>query len=151
MLEYLKKILLGCDDKTLTADNERKVQAAACALFIEMAKADGNFTGEEKEEIISLMESLFNIDEEYAKELMQFAEADIKESISYYEFTSILDEAMSRDEKYEVIKSMWRIIYMDNKLDKFEDQLVKRIGGMLNLDFREIIAAKLEVKKERNV
>jgi uncharacterized tellurite resistance protein B-like protein len=151
MLEYLKKILLGYDDNTPAAGSERKIQAAACALFIEMAKADGNFTGEEKEEIISVMKSLFNIDDEYAAELMDFAEADIKESISYYEFTNILDEAMSRDEKYEVIKSMWRIIYKDNKLDKFEDQLVKRIGGMLNLDFRDIIAAKLEVKKEKSL
>jgi len=151
MLEYLKKVLLGCADGTLTANDDKKVQVAACALFIEMAKADSNFSKEEREGIISIMKSLFNIDDEYAAELMEFAGAEIKESISYYEFTSVLDESMSHDEKYEIIKSMWYIIYMDNKLDKFEDQLVKRIGGMLNLDFREIIAAKLEVKKEKNL
>jgi uncharacterized tellurite resistance protein B-like protein len=151
MLEYLKKIFFPFPDNSLNVSADEKLQVATCALFIEMAKADGNITREEEEKIISIMKSIFDLDEEYVAELIEYAEADIKESISLYEFTRILDAKLTREEKYEVMKNMWRLIYLDKKLDKYEDQLVKRIGGMLNLDFRETIAAKLEIKKEKNL
>jgi uncharacterized tellurite resistance protein B-like protein len=151
MLEYLKKIFFPAENDSSTVSDEVRLQVATCALFIEMAKADGNFTNEEKEKIISIMKSFFNLEEEYVNELIEYAEEDIKESISLYEFTTILDSTLTRDQKYEIMKNMYRLIYLDEKLDMYEDQLVKRIGGMLNLDFQDIIAAKLEVKKENNL
>jgi len=55
MFEYLKNIFLDNESgtnkiytgSTLSSKNKR-VEVAACALFIEMAKADGVFTDEER-------------------------------------------------------------------------------------------------------
>ncbi len=148
MLKYLKKIFSNDTSENREINRTRKLQISTCALFIEMAKADSNFSNEEEEKIISIMKSLFELDDEYVNELIETAKERTEESISLYEFTTILNEQFTNDEKYDVIKNMWRLIFTDNKLDKYEDQLVKRIGGMLNLDFNLIIAAKLEVKKE---
>ncbi|MFO7444896.1 MAG: TerB family tellurite resistance protein [Ignavibacteriaceae bacterium] len=150
MLNHLKKIFLPESLERETIDENKKLQVATCAIFIEMAKADSSLTREEEEKIISIMKSSFDLDDDYIDELFELAEADIKESISLYEFTTILDQNLNKEEKYEVMKNIWRLIYVDEKLDKYEDQLVKRIGVMLNLDFREVIAAKLEAKKEIN-
>jgi uncharacterized tellurite resistance protein B-like protein len=46
------------------------------------------------------------------------------------------------------MKNLWRLIYTDQKLDKYEDQLVKKLGKMLHLEHKDVIAAKLMVKKE---
>jgi len=41
------------------------------------------------------------------------------------------------------------LIYTDRRLDRYEDQLVKKIGTMLHLEHKDVIAAKLIVKKEK--
>ena len=60
-------------------------------LFIEIAKADGEFTDEERKFIISEMKSTFNLDDDYVNDLMLLAEQRIKESVSLYEFTGVIN------------------------------------------------------------
>jgi len=153
MFEYLKNILTtkssGETGMVQNKDSElKKLQTATCALFIEMANADSDFTDEERTKIILVMQKLFSLDREFVEELIQLSEMKIKKSISLYEFTSIINVSFSKDEKFELLKNLWRLIYVDEKLDMHEDQLVKKIGAMLNLEHRTIISAKLLVKEE---
>lgn len=153
MFEYLKNILTTkpADETGIVQGKEsehKKLQIATCALFIEMANADNNFTDEERSKIIAMMQKLFSLDRESVEELIQLSEMKIKKSISLYEFTSIINVSFSKDEKFELLKNLWRLIYVDEKLDMHEDQLVKKIGGMLNVEHQTIISAKLLVKEE---
>lgn len=60
----------------------------------------------------------------------------------------MINEAFSQSEKLELIKNLWRIIYEDGKLDSYEDRLIKIIGSTMNIEHKDIIAAKLFVKQE---
>lgn len=153
MFEYLKNILLG-ENKSNDKDSGKpenaatKLQVATCALFIEMANADNHFSDEEREKVITVMQKIFSIDKSVVEELIELSEEKIKKSISLYEFSSIVNEHFSNEEKFELVKNLWRLIYVDDKLDMYEDQLIKRIGGMLKLDHHVIIGAKMMVKEE---
>jgi uncharacterized tellurite resistance protein B-like protein len=127
----------------------KKLQIATCAIFIEMAKSDDNCTDEERNEILSIMQRTFDLEKEYADELIELAKSRLVQSISIYEFTGIINDNFSPDEKFELMKNLWRLIYTDQKLDKYEDQLVKKIGTMLHLEHKDVIAAKLMVKEEK--
>lgn len=158
MIKYLKKILLpqsAGEQHTEPQDvfkpsinEERKLQIATCALFVEMAKADSDFSDEERGKIIKIMKQTFHLEDEYVNELLEMSEERVKESISIYEFTSIINNYFSGDEKFDLLKNLWRLIYVDDNLDKYEDFLIKRIGGTLNVDHKIIIGAKLMVKEE---
>lgn len=157
MLEYLKKIFStnntnnsGKTSNSLENQN-KKIQVAACALFIEMAKADGEYSESERKFIISEMEKVFNLDKECVDDLMRFAEQKIKESVSIYEFSEIINTTFSQEQKFELIKSLWKLIYQDKRLDAYEDQLIKRIAGTLNIEHKKIIEAKLLVKNEMGI
>lgn len=113
-----------------------------------MAKADGDFSDEERERVIYTMRSTFNLDEDCVHELIELSEKKLEKSISVYEFTSIINNHFSREEKFELLEGLWKIIYVDDKLDKFEDRLVKVIGGLINVDHKDIIDAKLLVKEQ---
>lgn len=154
MFEYLKKIFTP-DNQTETStlsntqkDGNKKIQIAACALFIEMAKADGEFSEDERNFIVEEMRKIFNLDQECADELMELAEKRIKESISLYEFSEIINSTFSQEQKIELIENLWILIYQDKKLDAYEDQLIKRIAGTLNIEHKKIINAKLWVKEQ---
>ena len=68
----------------------------------------------------------FDLEKEYADELIELAKSRLVQSISIYEFTGIINNNFSPDEKFELMKNLWRLIYTDQKLDKYEDQLVKK-------------------------
>jgi len=127
----------------------KKLQIATCAIFLEMAKSDDNCTEEERKEIVSIMQRTFGLEKEFVDELIDLTKKRLDESVSIYEFTGIINNNFLPDEKFELMKNLWTLIYTDQKLDKYEDQLVKKLGTMLHLEHRDVIAAKLMVKEEK--
>ena len=51
-----------------------------------MAKADSEFTDDERKKIIGVMKKTFNPEKEYIYELIELSEESVKKSISIYEF-----------------------------------------------------------------
>ena len=127
---------------------QKKLEVATCALFFEIAKADENFSNEEHEKIVSIMRTKYELDNDEANELMSLTEESVKKSVSIYEFATLVDQKFSKDEKLELMKELWQLIYTDKKLNKYEDNLIKRIGDILKLEHKEVIDAKLMVKAE---
>ena len=156
MFNYLKKIFnspetssennLGED--TYYKEEGKKLKVATCTLFIEMAKADDNFTDKEKDKIISIMKSTFDLEDECVKDLMDLAEKRLQSDVSMYDFTKLINQNFNNNQKFELLKNLWRLIYLDKKLDMYEDHLIKKIGGLINMGHEDIIGAKLLVKEE---
>lgn len=155
MLNFLKQLLTSsCQEDSGSEkgiSHEKKIQVATCAIFLEIAKADEGFTNEEREKIISIMKSTFDLSDDYARELIELAEQAVDRSVSVYEFTDQVNSNFSADEKYEILMNLWRLIYIDKQLDKYEDFLIKRIGNNLHFGHGEIMAAKLQVKHEMGI
>ncbi len=158
MLDYLRKILSPPAEEYSQPHTEneskidkRKLEVATAALFIEIAKADGDFSDDERKKIIKLMKQTFDLEDECVKDLMELSEQKIKESVSLYEFTTIINNSYSNDQKFELMKNLWKLIFVDEKLNIYEDHLAKKIGAMLNLDHKKIIEAKLIVKEESGI
>jgi uncharacterized tellurite resistance protein B-like protein len=158
MFEHLKKILSNEITGPLKAENaersdnhEKQLQIATAAIFVEMAKADGDFSDEEREHIVASLKNRFGLEEEYVHDLIEFSHAELKHSISLYEFSGVINERFTFEDKYELLKNLWRLIYTDKTLDKYEDHLIKMIGGMLQMEHKQIINAKMLIRKELNI
>lgn len=129
-------------------DSKRKesgIQVAACALLLEMASIDDEFSETEREGIISILEEEFGLAEVMAKEVMELAGLELKENVDVWQFTSLINKNYSPDEKMQLIELVWKVVYADGHLDKHEDYLVKKLSRMLNLSHKEMIDAKLKV------
>lgn len=154
MLSVLKKILFDEDEKSSEEQNlineseEKKLQIAACALFIELAKADGKFTDEERSFIINHMKTCFNIDDDYANELMELAEKRVKDSVSIYEFTGEINQHFTQEQKEKLIENLWRLVFADEKMHAYEDHLMKKVSLTLSIEHKKLIEKKLFVKAE---
>jgi uncharacterized tellurite resistance protein B-like protein len=156
MFEYLRRVLSPEQDEQISKEVKtsfpktisKKYQVATAALLIEIAKADGDFSADERKRIIDLMKNDFDLEDECVNELLALSEQKVKDSVSIYEFSSVINENFSQQEKFELIKNLWRIIYEDGKLDSHEDRLIKIIGSTMNLEHKEVIGAKLFVKQE---
>ena len=156
MFEYLRRVLSSEQDEQISKKVEtsspktlsKKYKVATAALLVEIAKADGDFSMDERKRIIDLMKKDYDLDDECVNELLALSEQKVKDSVSIYEFSSVINESFTQQEKLDLIKNLWRIIYEDGKLDSHEDRLIKIIGSTMNLEHKDVINAKLFVKRE---
>lgn len=133
---------------SVSEKSERKLQLATCALFLEVAHADDKFHQDEREKIISLMKEMFQLKEDEIEELIKQSDEIVKDSVSIYEFTDVVNKYFNTAEKYEVIKNLWRLILVDEKVHKYEEHFVRTISNNFHLEHKDMIATKLEVKEE---
>lgn len=129
-------------------DEYERVQVATCIILLEVAKSDDEFSSIEKTTITAVLKKKFEIPGEAAEELMEIAHRKRKESVDLWEFTHLVNENYTKEEKKKIVEAAWRVIYADEKLDAYEDHFVHRLANLLQLEHSDLIEAKLKVKYE---
>ena len=140
MLESLRKLLLG-EEADLPRHEEREV--AAAALLISAAAEDGSYDPVERDTILALLERSFHLKPEDAAALMQLAERQADRAIGLHRFVTILNRDLDAADKIALIEMLWEVVYADGRLDDYEANLMRRLGGLLGVsDFERGEARK---------
>ncbi|KPJ57710.1 MAG: hypothetical protein AMJ42_04465 [Deltaproteobacteria bacterium DG_8] len=130
-------------------DKAERIQVATCALLLEVANSDDEFRDIERDNIIRILKKDFHLSDEYARELMKLSDKERKESIDLWQFTHLINEHYSLEEKIKIIEMVWKVIYADGKLDKYEDHLAHKLSNLLKLTHKQLIDAKLKVRDSK--
>ena len=125
--------------------NAQDVRVATCALFLEMTHLDDNFTKEDTAIIISILKEKYQLSDEHVDQLLEEAGRELKESIDLWQFAKLINDNYSIDEKMEVIKTLWEIVFVDRKMDRYENYLMHKVATLLRLSHEKLIDAKLAV------
>ena len=138
--------------KNLTAESTQELQqkfertqVATCVILLEIARSDDEFSSVEQETTKAILKNELAIADEDIEDLMKIAAEKRENSVDLWEFTNLINEHFSEEEKVKIIEMAWRIIYADKKLDKYEDHLVHVLAKLLRLDHTDLIDAKLRV------
>jgi len=121
------------------------IRVATCALFLEMAAIDGEFTDSERENMLSILKKDLGLSDEYAAALLEASNEELKRSIDLWKFTNLINDNYSPQEKVQIIEMVWKIVYTDGKLDMHEDYLVHKLANLLRLNHKQLIDAKLKI------
>jgi len=149
MIDNIKKFFkekIETSDKVSEVISEQSVSIATCALLLEMAHADSEFSQSEKDNIISILQTNFNMTDNDAAELLNLAELERKESLDLWQFTNLINQSYSREEKVKVAETLWRVIYTDGKVDQHEEYLMRKLTFLLNLEHEDMIEAKFTAR-----
>ena len=150
MIDLVKKFF-GKSSQDDSSNQRRQtthdIRIATCALLLEMSNIDGEFSELERENIISILKRDFDLSDEYAAALLEASKEELKGSIDLWQFTNLINQNYSLEEKIWLIEAVWDIVYTDGKLDKHEDYLVHKLAELLHLTHKQLIEAKLKVKK----
>jgi uncharacterized tellurite resistance protein B-like protein len=128
-----------------SGNREHDVRVAICALFVEMAKIDETFADVEMETILTILKEKYGLSGEHADELIAEADAELKKSVDLWQFARLINENYSPEEKIRIIEMLWQIVYVDGKLDKYEDYLMHKCGNLLRLSHKQLMDAKVKV------
>jgi len=148
MLNMIKRFFSKPTDEEMEQDEQNSghdIQVATCALFLEMAQIDESFTQEEMETILLVLKSKYGLSPEYADVLIAEAKKELDASIDYWQFAKKINENYSNEEKIKIIESLWQIVFVDEKMDKYENYLMHKLSTLLRLSHDQLIDAKLRV------
>ena len=114
----------------------------AC-LLVHAAKIDENYTLEEKEIVKKTVKQLYP-DLDDLDEVV--AQSELKENDSNHiqEFTRDV-KSLSTENKIIIVETLWRIILSDGKSDIYENNLMRRLAGLLYLDDKVVGETKVKV------
>lgn len=143
MLRKLKELF--CTFDTNHPPSERDIQLASAALLVEVSTADHSLDAREEQTIIEAIRKTYALDQTDIDSLLQEAKAASTNSPSLYDFTRVINEHCSEEEKYKLIHECWRVAFADGRLDKYEDHRIRKIAELIYLPHSLFIKAKLDV------
>lgn len=145
---FKKEIAIERGGQSKNSAHTDKLQVATCALLLEMAHADNEFSTEEKEQIVKTIKRHFSLSKEATDKLIELSERERKASIDLWQFAQLIRNNYSIEQKIEMMELIWKVIYVDGSLDKHEDYLVHKLAKLLGLDHKQLIDAKMEILRK---
>ena len=113
------------------------------ALLIHVAKIDENYTQKEREIIKKAIMKLSSKNEIIDNVLIKAEEIE-KNSNQILDFTREVKN-MNEDSKIKIVEVLWSIIYSDTNADIYENNLMRRLTGLLYLDAKIVGDIKKKV------
>lgn len=128
------------------ADLDKKLIISACVLILEIAKSDYEFSEPEKEAVRDILRHNLTVAKEEVEEVLRIAEKERSDNIDLFEYTSLINRNYSYEDKKKLVEMLWKIIYADGILDRYEDHLIHKFADLLHLSHEDLIEAKLKQK-----
>ncbi len=151
MVSFLKKFFAESQPERVVeqADHETRIRVATCAVLVEMANADDEFTKDERDHIIEVLRDRFDLNQDEARELIEIAEEELRGSIDIYGFTKTIKQGYSEKERIKVLEEIWKLVYTDGELSGHEDSLAHKLSFLLGFTHKQMIDAKLKAKGKK--
>ncbi|MGI9251110.1 MAG: TerB family tellurite resistance protein [Pseudohongiellaceae bacterium] len=123
-----------------------RLQLASAALLIEVMNADHELDERESAQFVAVVKAQLGLDDGATDELLRLAREEAAGATSLYEFTRLINDSMDYEEKLVLMENMWRIAFSDQRLDKYEDHLIRKIGDLIYVSHSDFIRTKLKVR-----
>ena len=134
---FVRERLAGIESPKVAPGNPSspgRVQLAACALLLELAHADDEFSPEERRHIESTLQRHFGLDEASGAELLRLAGTARAESLDHFQFTRLVAAEYSLAQKMVLAEVMWGVILADGRLSDHETHLVRKMASLMQLE-----------------
>ncbi len=111
----------------------RPIQLAACALLLELAHADEEFSPDERTHIESALQRHFELDEATTRELIELAQVERQQAVDHYQFARTIAQHYDLGQRMVLAEVMWGVILADGKIAKHESYLIRKLAHLLDL------------------
>ena len=135
MLNAIKSLFASRDRPNAAhpTGGPEELQVSACALLLEVAHADQEFTPVERQHIEEVVMRHFDLSEEGARKLMAVAEEARREAIDLHQFTTVVTQRYDEGQRMVLAELIWRVVYADGTLSEHEGSLARKLAGLLDL------------------
>ncbi len=129
-------------------DHEQTIRVATAAILLETAYADSSLSASEETRILEFLQQKFDVSEAMARELVEAAEEMRSSTIDHWGVTSTVRKNFPLADRIQIVKAMWRLVYLDGDLHQYENYMVRKMADLLGLEHHVMIEAKMAVRNE---
>ncbi len=132
MFEIFKSTLnkVKINEEKIESD-EVKALSSIVSLLVEAASSDGDIGDDEKNKILNILVHQLKLDSLKAKEILEETISVSGEQIEIWSKTNNIRSELDYEERLNILELMWEIVLVDDVLDVFEAQLMRRVSGLL--------------------
>ena len=133
----------GAQDKTAG----KTPQIATAALLDEMMRTDNHIAAEESALIEKTLREQFSLEAGELGDLLKLADAEARQAVGYYPFTSLINKQCSLEQKVRIVENMWHVAMSDGHISAHENHLMRKIADLLYVGHADYIAAKQRARQ----
>ena len=118
-----------------TPDEEQRhsLHVAACALLLELAQADDDFSDVERSHIEAVVRRHLGLDAETASSLIELAELERRAASDVEQFAALVRESYDEGQRALLAEIMWGVVSADGQIGHGEGRILGRIARLLEL------------------
>ncbi|MBT0587550.1 tellurite resistance TerB family protein [Alteromonas oceanisediminis] len=128
---------------------EHTLELATAALLFEVARADDQIDNREQSAIRDMLQSQFSLSAEELDALTETGKSNAKEAVDLIQFTRVLKEQYSSEQRTALMTRLWQVAFIDNDLNKYEESTIRQIADLLYVPHSVFIKTKLNVKAQQ--
>ncbi|TVT55397.1 MAG: TerB family tellurite resistance protein [Sedimenticola thiotaurini] len=149
MIQKIKQFFdkhLAPGSSGVSRDPQQAIQLAVAVLLFEVAESDYKQRPEEKATLLKTVQESFNLTDVESAELLALAESEHAESTDYFQFTSLINQHYSAEQKNHLIEKLWRIAFSDQQLHHYEEHVIRRLAELLYVPHSVFISTKYKIQ-----
>jgi uncharacterized tellurite resistance protein B-like protein len=109
---------------------------AVAALLVHLAAVDGDVSDVERDAVKGALMDYYGLGDGEVEKLVAEATRRDAESVDFYRFTSAI-ASLPDEEKIEIVRMMWQVVFADKKNHELEDNMVWRIAELIHVSARD--------------
>lgn len=133
-------------NKPETAIDVNDPKLAVAVLLVHLAAVDGQMKDAERSAIKGALQDHYDLDEAAVERLVKEAALRDAEAVDFYRFTSSLTQ-LEMEDRIEIIRMMWMVVFADRKNHELEDNMVWRIAELIGVSSRDRTILRNQIGK----
>jgi len=147
MLSRIQRWLQSPEYNKNSKDLSHHLQLAAAVLLIEVSTADFEKSREERSAILDILKTQYALSTDELDELWLLANETADQTNSLHQFTRLLNEKCTYEERVYLIEQLWCVAYVDGRIDKYEDYIIRKLADLLYIAHKDFVKGKLKAEK----
>ena len=147
MLDKLKAIFKSPQDSLRLGDSPHDMRVAVCAVLLEAAEVDQQVPVVERHTIRALLKREFDLSEGAVEALIADTRTARNNASDLWPFTTAIARVYTPEQKLNLLQMVWQVIFADDRLDPYEDQLARRLQAMLSVNHSLLMEAKQRARQ----
>ena len=90
----------------------------------------------------SLLCSTLKLGEQEVQKLVEQATVRVDEATSLYDFTRLINDHFTAEQKLQLIHNMWVVAWADDSVDKYEEHLIRQVAELTYVPHQDYIRSK---------
>ena len=127
---------------------ELSLKLAAGVVLLEVVHADGQVDPDEMDHLKNTLQSMFEVKKEDIDVLLDKVNKERDASIDMWRYTKVINDHFDIAQKILIVEAIWRIIFADGHVDRFEEYLVRKVSNLLHVPHADMIEAKIKSRQD---